>query len=132
LADDGLTESQAPRLNYASLASEQDARIKDDLINPTKRGSNPYYARLTRELRIANITPEDSAFWNEKIRLVTELCNSLDNYNIPIPAEMLWTETLAQLNLTASIKGFQLEHLGTTTGSSRTTLTQRSDQPPKV
>lgn len=105
---------------------EYDVSIKSDLVNPQKQASSKYQARLTRALRTAFINPKDMEYWQELGGATVALCNRLDWYKLPVPAEMLWTRFEVQLNMTASENGFQVRNLGTTTGSQHQTIEQRA------
>ena len=113
-------EGNAARLNYQPLPNEQDVRIKDDLINPTKRQNSKYFLELTKDNRLSNINSADQEYWMEKTRLTKELVNLYHFMALDEIAEMVWSEYATELNTNVSIDGFQIKHLGSTTGTQRT------------
>lgn len=110
-----------PRMNVISQDAKQ--KTQTEIFTPSSNAS-PFFKKLTKDLRLANIDPEDREWFRQLLMQVSSLFDLYIFMGLDEQANEIYSEFLTVWTSTASDKGWMGDHLGDTTGTSRTHIYQ--------
>lgn len=120
---------QVPQPYQSPFGDETKVRL--EVLNPARdQKVSPYARDINRSLRLGNIKREDWEWYSEMQSKSKELIDLYTFMGLEEQAEIIRHELQARWEATASRDGWQAEHLGSATGSSRSVTTIKQEQPP--